>query len=102
MQGGKQAAKRLKEGLLGYLEDTGDGELSRRGQIWLNIYFNKQGLLSTLQKNNTCTVDEFEDFFQSFHHSSPSFSVVDVGKGKEAADGKIGGCLSHLIVPDLL
>jgi hypothetical protein len=91
--GGQRAAKSLKDGITSYLVDNDLAELSRRGRIWLTIYFNKTGLLKTLKRANICSDQNFEEFITTFHQASPLFSVVDVGMAKEAADAKIKECL---------
>ncbi|KAF9242910.1 hypothetical protein BU15DRAFT_72565 [Melanogaster broomeanus] len=90
--GGRHAAMLLTKGLTDYMVET-DAESSSRGQVWLTIYCNKSGLMETLVNNDICTAGEFEAFVLGFNQSSPLFSVVDVGSGKEAADAKIKECL---------
>ncbi|KAI0757013.1 hypothetical protein C8Q80DRAFT_1215776 [Daedaleopsis nitida] len=89
--GGRQAAMLLTKGLTDYLSsvDPTDASAPGRGQLWLTIYCNKNGLLDTLLSNHICTSEEFEAFVLGFNQASPLFSVVDVGNGKEAADSKI-------------
>lgn len=36
-----------------------------------------------------CTSEELEDFFRGFVQADPLINVVDVGRGKEAADDKM-------------
>ncbi|KAF9229318.1 hypothetical protein BS17DRAFT_16202 [Gyrodon lividus] len=90
--GGRQAAMLLTKGLTDYMVET-DAETSGRGQVWLTVYCNKSGLTDTLVNNEICTAGEFETFILGFNQSSPLFSIVDVGSGKEAADAKIKECL---------
>ncbi|KAF8843945.1 hypothetical protein BDN67DRAFT_944155 [Paxillus ammoniavirescens] len=90
--GGRQAAMLLTKGLTDYMVET-DAESSGRGQVWLTVYCNKSGLMDTLVNNDICTVGDFEAFVLGFNQSSPLFSIVDVGSGKEAADAKIKECL---------
>ncbi|KIJ68416.1 hypothetical protein HYDPIDRAFT_24698 [Hydnomerulius pinastri MD-312] len=90
--GGRQAAMLLTKGLTDYIIET-DAESSGRGQVWLTVYCNKSGLMDTLVNNDICTAGEFEAFVLGFNQSSPLFSIVDVGGGKEAADAKIKECL---------
>lgn len=91
--GGRQAAMLLTKGLTDYLSSADPTEASAhgRGQLWLTIYCNKNGLLDTLTSNMVCTTEEFEAFVLGFNQASPLFSIVDVGNGKEAADSKIKG-----------
>ncbi|PIL31987.1 hypothetical protein GSI_06691 [Ganoderma sinense ZZ0214-1] len=93
--GGRQAAALLTKGLTDYLAsiDPTEASFPGRGQIWLTIYCNKNGLLDTLAHNLVCTTEEFEGFILGFNQASPLFSIVDVGNGKEAADSKIKECL---------
>ncbi|KAH9849783.1 hypothetical protein C2E23DRAFT_736548 [Lenzites betulinus] len=93
--GGRQAAMLLTKGLTDHLASIDPTEASApgRGQVWLTIYCNKSGLVETLLANAMCTVEEFEAFVLGFNQSSPLFSIVDVGNGKEAADSKIKECL---------
>lgn len=93
--GGRQAAMLLTKGLMDHLTSIDPSETSvpSRGQVWLTIYCNKSGLVETLTANAVCTVEEFEAFVLGFNQSSPLFSIVDVGNGKEAADSKIKECL---------
>ncbi|KAI0361652.1 hypothetical protein OH77DRAFT_1508535 [Trametes cingulata] len=93
--GGRQAAMLLTKGLTDHLASIDPSEASRpgRGQVWLTIYCNKSGLVETLTANAVCTAEEFEAFVLGFNQSSPLFSIVDVGNGKEAADSKIKECL---------
>ncbi|PCH33612.1 hypothetical protein WOLCODRAFT_61159 [Wolfiporia cocos MD-104 SS10] len=93
--GGRQAASLITKGLNDYLSsiDSPEVALSGRGQIWLTIYCNKTGLLEVLTQNNVCTAEQFEAFVLGFNQSSPLFSIVDVGNGKEAADTKLKECL---------
>ncbi|KAI0662803.1 hypothetical protein C8Q70DRAFT_908776 [Cubamyces menziesii] len=93
--GGRQAAMLLTKGLTDYIAsiDPTEASVPGRGQVWLTIYCNKSGLVETLTGNAVCTAEEFEAFVLGFNQSSPLFSIVDVGNGKEAADSKIKECL---------
>jgi hypothetical protein len=84
----------LSKGINDYLEAAQDG--LGRGQLWITVYMNKRGLAETLAATNHCTLDEFDEFVIGFNQSSPLYSIVDVGNGKEAADAKIKGQLSAL------
>ena len=92
--GGRQAAMLLTKGLTDHITDV---DSSCRGQIWLTVYCNKQGLLETLTGNGACTAEQFEAFVTGFNQASPLFSFVDVGFGKERADEKIKGSSSGLL-----
>jgi hypothetical protein len=84
--GGKQAAMLLNKGI----NDSLSGEFTR-AKLWVQVYLNQTGLAETLASRNMCTVGEFESFVVGFNQSSPLFSIIDVGSGKEAADAKIKG-----------
>ena len=60
--GGDQAAMLLTKGLTDYLAsvDPTDASAPSRGQLWLTIYCNKNGLVETLTNNHVCTPEEFE------------------------------------------
>ncbi|KAH7915789.1 hypothetical protein BJ138DRAFT_1132371 [Hygrophoropsis aurantiaca] len=90
--GGRQAAMLLTKGFTDYMATESIGS-SGRGQVWLTVYCNKNGLQETLVNNKICSAEEFEAFVIGFNQASPLFSIVDVGGGKEAADAKIKECL---------
>ena len=100
--GGRQAAMQLTKGLTDHLTsiDPTDATIPTRGQLWLTIYCNKNGLVDTLTSNAVCTAEQFEAFVLGFNQASPLFSIVDVGNGKEAADSKIKG--TSCLFPPLL
>jgi len=93
--GGRQAAALLTKGLTDHLAsiESPEAASAARGQIWLNIYCNKTGLVETLITHELCTREQFESFLIGFNQASPLFSIVDVGNGKEAADAKVKECL---------
>ncbi|KAJ7630974.1 hypothetical protein FB45DRAFT_917110 [Roridomyces roridus] len=86
--GGRQAAMHLTKGLTDYTAANG-----KVGTLWLTVYCNKTGLVETLVNQDICTKEQFEDFCLGFIQAAPLFSILDVGQGKEAADGKIKECL---------
>ncbi|EPQ60792.1 hypothetical protein GLOTRDRAFT_124541 [Gloeophyllum trabeum ATCC 11539] len=90
--GGRQAAMSLTKGIMDYMSND-DDTTAGRSQLWLTIYCNKNGLLETLVNHHICTAEQYEAFVLGFNQSSPLFSIVDVGSGKEAADAKIKECL---------
>lgn len=61
-------------------------------QIYAVIYLSRTGL-SDLLLSNDLVADKstFDDFIVGFNQASPFISIVDVGKGKEAADSKVKG-----------
>jgi hypothetical protein len=95
-QGGHQAASLLSKGIHEYLA-LAQSTAAGRGQLWVTVYMNQRGLSETLAANNLCTLDEFDEFVIGFNQSSPLFSIVDVGNGKEAADAKIKGMNGHTL-----
>lgn len=102
--GGGQAAQLLTKGIMDYLseaeqsKDEASTSIAGRAQIWVSVYCNKTGLQETITSRQLCTVDQFEAFVMGFNQASPLFSLIDVGKGKEAADTKIKGHLLSIIM----
>jgi hypothetical protein len=80
------------------INDTLAGDFGR-AKLWVQVYLNQNGLAETLASRKLCTVAQFDDFVVGFNQSSPLFSIVDVGSGKEAADAKIKG--NDAPVPDV-
>ena len=66
-------------------------------RLFTIIYFNRVGLGDTLCCNGVCSRNDFEDFVIGFNQSDPLFAMIDVGRGKEAADAKIRGELNYFI-----
>lgn len=92
-----QAAMLLNQGITDYAAQV-DQTLANRGCLWLSIFCNKMGLAETLTSHGYCSADQFQEFCTGFNQSSPFFSLIDCGPGKEAADGKIKGSSSKTIV----
>lgn len=88
-EGGRRAAARITQDIL--------DNVGRRSSLYTVVYVNRRGLGDTLVANSVCSLDEFEQFIVGFNQASPLFSIVDVGKGKEAADIKLRGGLIHIL-----
>ena len=86
-QGGKAAAASLKQELTKLLD-------ADSGPLCTFIYMNQAGLREVLANSDTCTAAKFNDFVTGFNRSTELFNIIDVGRGKEAADAKIRGELS--------
>ena len=82
--GGQRAAALLHRELLSTILDPNI-------QLYTVVCFNRIGLGDALVTNGVCNKDDFEDFIIGFNQSAPLFAMLDVGKGKEAADAKIRG-----------
>lgn len=92
-EGGKLAAATLKQEIL---TTSAEGAI---GTLCVFIYMNQSGLRDTLAANHVCSVTQFTDFVLGFNRSTELFSIVDVGKGKEAADAKLRGeCLTCIVL----
>lgn len=89
-EGRPTSQKRLQDYLKGH-----HSELSGH-PLWLDLYLNKHGLSTTLKRNQICKHDDFEDFLRGFHQASPSITIVDAGRDKEAVGTKIKGCIGYL------
>jgi hypothetical protein len=44
-----------------------------------------------MTSHQICSAEQFDAFLLGFNQASPLFSIVDVGRGKEAADVKVKG-----------
>ncbi|PCH41297.1 hypothetical protein WOLCODRAFT_89178 [Wolfiporia cocos MD-104 SS10] len=85
--GGRQAAQELTKGIAEYLSQE-EVQIFGRLSFWVTIFFNKRGLLHTLQSEGICTAEQFEAFISGLSQASPRFLLVDVGPGKEGANVK--------------
>ncbi|KAG8866760.1 hypothetical protein FRB97_003753 [Tulasnella sp. 331] len=84
--GGAEAARRLKDGLLKHInENHGIKPRETKAMIFMNVF----GLGLTLERNGICHSHIFRQFVLGFNQATPLFSIVDVGNGKEAADAKL-------------
>ena len=52
---------------------------------------NQSGLRDHLVSEGVCSGTQFSAFITGFAQSTELFHIVDVGRGKEAADAKIRG-----------
>lgn len=82
-KGGKEAASDLKQALV--------KQFGGSGSYCTMLYMNMCGLRDYLVASNVCTAADFEGFVTGFNRSTELFSIVDCGRGKEAADAKIRG-----------
>lgn len=92
LRDGKDGGRRAAACITRHILDN----VGRRCSLCTVIYVNKKGLGDTLVANGVCSQDNFEQFIIGFNQASPLFSIVDVGKGKEAADIKLRGTLLPL------
>lgn len=83
--GGKRAAASLKQAVAGAVPDGPVGSLLTL------VYMNQAGLQNHLANTGVCPSAKFTEFVTGFNRSTELFSIVDVGRGKEAADAKIRG-----------
>ncbi|KAF9517738.1 hypothetical protein BS47DRAFT_1339267 [Hydnum rufescens UP504] len=79
--GGEQAATQLKQELVRHI---GGGTT-----LCTFVYLNHTGLRNFLATEGSCTPTQFNEFVTGFNRSTELFCIVDVGRGKEAADAKI-------------
>ena len=82
-EGGRRAAARLTQELV--------ASMGRSAQLYTVVYFNRWGLADCLEANDICSFRELDGYVMGFNQSSPLFSMLDVGSGKEAADSKLRG-----------
>ena len=93
--GGRQAAHVLTKGMLDFMgRDAMSAQRRGRPHVLISVYFHKQGVQSKVCPGR-CTIQQFESFIVGFNQASEFISVVDVGSGKEAADAKVRGKVSH-------
>ncbi|EPQ59338.1 hypothetical protein GLOTRDRAFT_125643 [Gloeophyllum trabeum ATCC 11539] len=86
-EGGRAAARQLTESIHKYLSELNQ---FHEAQLWVYVFFNKSGLLGTLQRVGLRDeAQSFEEFMIGFNQAGERFLMVDVGNAKEAADAKI-------------
>ncbi|KAH7887873.1 hypothetical protein F5I97DRAFT_1863705 [Phlebopus sp. FC_14] len=85
-EGGLEAARMLTEKIHQHLSFEHGYE---QYQLWVYLFYNKRGLLETLNRVGLATVKQFEEFTMGFNQAAERFAMVDVGGSKEAADAKI-------------
>ncbi|CAE6370012.1 unnamed protein product [Rhizoctonia solani] len=81
VDGGREAASILRQHIASHYGGHAD--------ILVHIFFNREGLGSTVKKYLGITSAVFSAFISGFNTASPLMSMLDVGAGKEAADAKI-------------
>ncbi|KAH7337703.1 hypothetical protein B0J17DRAFT_615538 [Rhizoctonia solani] len=81
VEGGREAASTLRQHIAGHHGGNTD--------ILVHVFFNREGLGSTVKKYLGITSVVFSAFINGFNTASPLMSMLDVGAGKEAADAKI-------------
>lgn len=87
IDGGKQAAKAIRQSVESYLGDHPD-----EPEIICRVYANASGLGRAMYRAG-CLENEsvLRDFTLGFTQAKASFDFIDVGYGKERADSKIRG-----------
>ncbi|KAJ1301047.1 hypothetical protein OPQ81_003466 [Rhizoctonia solani] len=81
VEGGREAACTLRQHIASHYNGNAD--------ILVHVFFNREGLGSTIKKYLSITSPVFSAFINGFNTASPLMSMLDVGAGKEAADAKI-------------
>lgn len=89
VEGGREAASRLRQHIAGHFGSNTD--------ILVHIFFNREGLGSTIKKYLGIAGPTFNAFINGFNTASPLMSMLDVGVGKESADAKIRGACIFLV-----
>jgi hypothetical protein len=89
VDGGREAASILRQHIASHYGGHAD--------ILVHIFFNREGLGSTVKKYLGITSAVFSAFISGFNTASPLMSMLDVGAGKEAADAKIRGTYTFLV-----
>ncbi|KAF8593526.1 hypothetical protein BDV93DRAFT_516495 [Ceratobasidium sp. AG-I] len=79
-KGGRDAAQTLRKHIISHCNSNAD--------ILINVFLNQNGLKYELESYFGISHNVFYQFLNGFS-SAPCISIVDVGKGKEAADAKI-------------
>lgn len=86
-QGGHLAASSLLNSITQFLS-TNYGADSY--EIWVYLFYNKRGLTDTFGRVGLGSLAKmFDDFSLGFNSATGRFTMVDVGRGKEAADAKL-------------
>lgn len=90
IQGGDEAAKRLRRSVFEYLRY--DADFKHDQKIVIRVYANIRGLCKTYAiKGVLPNAAAFSDFVLGFNKAHPLCDFVDAGNQKEAADTKIKG-----------
>ncbi|KAF7309419.1 hypothetical protein MIND_00312700 [Mycena indigotica] len=94
-KGGHVAARRLSDETMQTLTENFG---ARMYQLWVYVFFNKQGLLNTLRRCGFAALtNKLDEFVIGFNQATERFIMVDVGSTKEAADAKLKGYLEDEI-----
>lgn len=95
-EGGLAAARKLTERVRQFIS-TSEG--FEQYQLWVYLFYNKRGLLETFGRVGLTTVRaKFDDFMMGFNQAAERFIMVDVGGSKEAADAKLKGELTCVMI----
>lgn len=95
-EGGLAAARKLTERVRQFIS-TSEG--FEQYQLWVYLFYNKRGLLETFGRVGLTTVRaKFDDFMMGFNQAAERFIMVDVGGSKEAADAKLKGELTRVVI----
>ncbi|EME86132.1 uncharacterized protein MYCFIDRAFT_82071 [Pseudocercospora fijiensis CIRAD86] len=93
-EGGKKAARQLKSAAAKYLASL-DG-MPKDLRIAARLYTNVSGLAQTcVRARLVSSVTIVEDFLRGFTYGDDLFDVIDVGYGKDRADGKVIANFKH-------
>ncbi|KAI6035253.1 hypothetical protein F5J12DRAFT_760109 [Pisolithus orientalis] len=95
-EGGRQAAQQLTKAVAEYLTRENVHTLGHLS-FWITVYYNRLGLINVLERHKLCTPEQFEAFVMGFSQTSPRFSLVDVGYGRDATFTKIAEYLQTYI-----
>lgn len=95
-EGGRQAAQQLTKAVAEYLTRENVHTLGHLS-FWITVYYNKLGLINVLERHKLCSPEQFEAFVMGFSQTSPRFSLVDVGYGRDATFTKIAEYLQTYI-----
>jgi hypothetical protein len=89
--GGRVAAYRLYEAVLGHIQHEKD-YIPTQCRVICRVYADLQGLADTLLRNGVIEdVDTVSQFARGFTQCRALFDFIDVGHGKGYADKKIVG-----------
>lgn len=90
IEGGDEAAKRLKQAIFDELRYEPDFKHDER--ILIRVYANLRGLgKAYVDHNILSSTDIFSNFVLGFNKAHPLCDFIDAGNHKEAADNKLRG-----------
>lgn len=93
IEGGDEAAKRLRKSVFEYLRY--DEDFKHDHKIVIKVYANLRGLSKTYAiKSILPHAAAFHDFVLGFNKAHPLCDFIDAGNQKEAADTKLKGTRS--------